>query len=68
MKVKVKIAVAANADGHWNAYGWHGCESWGETMDAFDALENEHRFWIEAEVDVPDSEQVVAGKATVAVE
>jgi hypothetical protein len=55
MKVKIKVAVAANSEGSWNAYGYSGHgDDWDDIMDAFEALYNERRFWVEAELDVPD--------------
>jgi hypothetical protein len=54
--IKVKIALAINSDGLWHAYGFQGCERWAEIMDSFDQLDNEHRRWIVADVEVPEVE------------
>jgi hypothetical protein len=62
MKIKVKIAVAANADGEWHAYGYQDAQ-WDEAMDAFDQLHGEQRFWVEAEVEVAETTVTVAGIA-----
>lgn len=66
MKLKIKVAVAANADGKWHAYGFPTQESWQDAMDSFETLDGEHRFWIEAEVDVPDVVPVIDAMATAA--
>ncbi len=63
MKIKVKIAVAANADGQWHAYGYQDAE-WDDAMDAFDVLSGEQRFWVEAEIEVAEVITAVAGNAT----
>lgn len=65
MKIKVRVAVAANSDGQWQAYGFQDAE-WDEAMDAFDTLPGEQRFWIEAEIEVADAPAVVVGAAITA--
>lgn len=61
MKLKVRIAVAANAEGEWYAYGYGAREGWDEIMESFDRMDGEQRFWIEAELDIPDQIPVVEG-------
>jgi hypothetical protein len=63
MKIKMRIAVAANAEGEWNAYGFHNHDGWHDVMDGIESLDNEHRFWVEAEIDVPDDVPVVAASS-----
>lgn len=63
MKLKIKIAVAANADGEWAAYGFPGARDWNDAMDSFDSLDGEQRFWVEAEIEVADDPPVIAGAA-----
>lgn len=63
MKIKIKIAVAANAAGNWVAYGYPEADSWGNAMDSFDYMPNEQRFWVEAEIEVADEPPAVAGRA-----
>lgn len=62
MKIKVRIAVAANSAGQWNAYGYPQESDWDATMDGFERMDNEQRFWVEAEIDVPD--EIPTVKAT----
>ena len=55
--IKVRIAVAINHEGQWNAYGYSaaGDESWSDLMDAFETLEGETRgYFVTAEIPVPD--------------
>jgi len=54
MKIKIRVAVAANSNGEWNAYGYPTKMNWETIMDAFERLDNEQRFWVEAEIEVPD--------------
>ncbi len=62
MKLRIKIAVAANAEGEWAAYGFPSQESWDDTMDSFDTLDGEQRFWVSAEIEVADEPPTVVGK------
>lgn len=55
MKLKIRIAVAANDKGEWFAFGSRGTEKWGHAMETFDALDGEQKFWVEAEIDVAES-------------
>jgi hypothetical protein len=54
MKIKVRIALEANAAGDWAAYGFPDGKEWDDVMDAFEALDAGQRFWIEAEVEVAE--------------
>ena len=58
MKIKVKVAVAVDATGTWNACGWGGPDSKEHDSEkmvlAVDGVANgEARYWLEAEVDMP---------------
>ncbi len=66
MKVKVRVAVAVDPNGYWNAAGWGGGHR-GEPNDqqkmeiAVECVEDgEARYWLEAEVEVPDVPVVAA--------
>ncbi len=66
--VKVRIAVAVDKSGKWNASGWgegmtHADE---EAMDIAvgDIDEGEARYWVEAELPIPEVETVSASKVT----
>ena len=59
MKIKVRIALAANAAGEWAAYGFPTGKDWADVMDAFDGLEAEQRFWVEAEVEIAEEPTTV---------
>jgi hypothetical protein len=61
--VKVRIAVAVDPDGCWNSAGWlmgNGENAGWEAMEL--ACENvgtgERRYWVHAEVAVPEPEDV----------
>ncbi len=63
--VKVRIAVAVDPSGRWNASGWltrDGKNAEGEAMDiAIDGVnEGEAKYWVEAELPIPEP-QVFAG-------
>lgn len=60
MKIKVRIAVAANADGEWHGYGYQDA-TWEHAMDSFEPLSGEQRFWIEAEIEVAEAPLTVRG-------
>lgn len=61
--VKVRIAVAVAPNGEWNAMGWSSGEASDsekmslciETIDPGEA-----RYWLEAELDVPEAPTVQA--------
>jgi hypothetical protein len=61
--VKVKIALEIGPEGNWQAYGFPSADH-DECLNAFESIENSARYWIEAEVPVPDAEPaVIVGKA-----
>jgi len=66
MKFHIKIAVAANSDGEFLASGFTSAESWEEAMDAFEQLDHEHRFWVEAELEIADQPPTIEGKVKAA--
>ena len=58
MKTKIRVAVAIDATGDWNACGWGGpastskdSEKMGLAVDGVD--DGEARYWLEAEIDLP---------------
>lgn len=61
MKVKVRVAVAVDPTGHWNATGWRGAKD-GQMMElAVETVEDgEARYFLEAELEVPDVPVVAA--------
>jgi len=61
-KVKVKIAVAIDSDGDWNAVGRAGQDE-REVMDIASLIvyTNAALYWVEAELEVPE-ERIVQGK------
>ena len=63
--VKVRIAVAVTPEGDWNACGWSGAESENDMMGiCIESLAcGEKRYWLEAELDVPDEPTVQASVA-----
>jgi len=60
--IKVRIAVAVDPDGNWNSYG---CNKHSTSFDDYNKFamelaseavsEGEARFWIEAELPIPES-------------
>ncbi len=68
MKIKIAVAVGTDDDGPvWQAYGSSSDkdESWGEVMCNFDCFDDERRYWITAEVPIPDVRvQEIAGEVT----
>ena len=54
-KVKVRIAVAVDAKGNWNACGWKNARSDEEKMElCVEVLDDgEARYWLEAELPIP---------------
>jgi hypothetical protein len=61
--VKVRIAVAVDPDGDWNSAGWSKRDGQPAGEDAMElACDNvgtgERRYWIEAELMVPEPEDV----------
>lgn len=61
-KVKVKIAVAVDKDGSWNAHGWSGYDNDDEAryQVTLDAGSVNNFYWIEAELPIPE-ETVIHG-------
>jgi len=62
-KVRVRIAVAVDAKGNWNAAGWgRPVAKEQEAMDiAVDGVDDgEVRYWVEADLIVP-RERIVSG-------
>jgi hypothetical protein len=61
--VKVRVAVAVDPDGAWNASGWGNADG---PVDAQMAMEiacesvgtGENRFWLEVEVPIPETRSV----------
>ena len=58
MKIKVRVAIAVDGTGAWNACGWGGPDSTAVDSEkmglAVDGVANgEARYWLEAEVDLP---------------
>lgn len=65
--VKVRIAVAVNADGNWNSSGWKKAKD-SDAMDlAQEGLQEisscEKVYWVEADIPIPEPE-IVQGKVT----
>lgn len=64
-KVKVRIAVAVDDSGTWNACGWGGPTRTVSDEDKMGlAIEpvgtGERRYWLEAELDLPTVETALA--------
>jgi hypothetical protein len=58
MKTKVRVAIAVDSTGTWNACGWGGPDSKASDSEkmglAVDGVaDGEARYWLEAEVDLP---------------
>lgn len=55
MKVKVRIAIAVDASGDWNSCGCKGMDDDDAMGIASDTVASgEARYWLTAEVDVPE--------------
>ena len=53
--VKIKVAVGIEPSGKWNALGWSGGHDDIVMTDCVEHLqEGEARYWLEAEVHVPE--------------
>jgi hypothetical protein len=52
--ITVRIALGINAKGEWYAYGQDDAKTWDEAMQACDPVEAQHRFWVVAEVPLPE--------------
>lgn len=67
--VKVRIAVAVGPDGDWSAYGWKGARDGHAMVTATDTVcEGASRYWITAELPIPEVLEVptIAGTVEVA--
>ena len=67
--VKVRIAVTVDSDGNWIACGWEGVRDGDAMNTAIDcAREGASRYWIIAELPVPEVPEVptIAGSVEVA--
>lgn len=61
MKVKVRIAVAVDSGGDWNSAGWGSGSDEDKMGIACETVANgEARYWLEAELDVPEAKVVDA--------
>lgn len=59
--VKVRIAVAVDPKGAWNASGWSGATNKVAMDCAVDVVESgEARYWLEAELPIPEPQEVQA--------
>lgn len=63
--VKVRIALEIGPEGDWQASACSADENdWGVAMSAYDVIDSSQRYWIEAEVPVPEAEPTtISGKA-----
>ena len=53
-KVKVRVAVAVDKHGKWNALGYAGCDdAFAQSLAAEVVSEGERHYWLEAELDIP---------------
>jgi hypothetical protein len=59
--VQVRIAVAVDAKGHWNAVGWSAATG-DEAMEAAVEIvgDGEARYWLTATLPVPEAQTVRA--------
>lgn len=69
--MKIRIAVAVDPTGTWNACGWGGPKSNATDKDKMGLAvegvgDGERRFWIEAEVPDPGPAAVLPSKITAA--
>ena len=63
-KVKVRIAVAVDPSGDWNSAGWSGGSDDNMMSCACDTVANgEARYWLEAELAIPETPTVHADVA-----
>lgn len=64
--VKVRVALVVNSNGNWNAYGSQWCEDKGPeeamsfALEGLDEPGHETRFYLTAEVEVPETDEVEA--------
>jgi hypothetical protein len=75
-KIKVRIALVANARGKWAARGWHSEMSPANykraafrdaELDCGSTIVPRHRYWIEVEVEVPSDEPITVQAAALKV-
>jgi len=63
MKAKIRIAVAIDIDGRWNSSGWGKVgETPREDLMSYaieGILDGERRYWLEAEIDMPEPVRVI---------
>ena len=53
--IKVRVAVAVDPSGKWNALGWSGESDYVIMADCVEHLaEGEARYWLEAELPIPE--------------
>jgi hypothetical protein len=59
--VKVRIAVSVDRTGAWSSAGWSGSDSDDFHSYTIDSLiPGENRYWLEAELEVPETETISA--------
>ena len=56
--VKVRIAVAVDPDGNWNAYGWTDADGVAMELALEGVASGEARYWVTAELPVPPAPEV----------
>ena len=63
--VKVRIAVAVDARGNWNACGFSAARSDKDKMDSCVEMldDGEARYWLEAELAIPETPTIQADVA-----
>lgn len=56
MKVKIRIALAVDADGGWNASGWSKMDEKDAQNIALEGCKDDFPalYWVETEVDTPE--------------
>ena len=59
-KVKVRVAVAVDPSGDWNATGWKKGTDVQMLAIASEIFDNEACYWLEADLDVPEAKTVEA--------
>ena len=59
--IKVRIAVVVAGDGTWNSGGWYNAEDgekMGMALEGFEGTDGELRFWLEAELPLPEIQTI----------
>lgn len=60
-KINVRIAVAVDPDGKWNAVGFNGSDDADKMMLATEVVSaGEARYWLTATLDVPEAREIEA--------